>query len=215
MRFEVEAILFDIDGTLVDSTAVVERIWRTWARRRGLDAAEILRVCHGRRSQDTVAQFLPREQQAEATDELLQLELQDVEDVVALPGAAALLGSLPGDRWAAVTSGSRELMAARLGAADLPVPSVLVAGDDVSHGKPDPEGYLAAAARLEKDIRRCLVIEDAPAGLAAGLASGARLLAVTTSHEPSELTRAEVVVRNLTSCVVEHSPHGLVVTAEP
>jgi hypothetical protein len=125
VRFEVDAILFDIDGTLVDSTAVVERIWRTWATSWDIDVAEILRVCHGRRSQDTIALFLPLDRRAEATEELAQLELQDVEDVedvVALPEADEMLRSLAAERSAAVTSGSRELMEARLGAANLAIP---------------------------------------------------------------------------------------------
>lgn len=206
-------MLFDIDGTLVDSTAVVERIWRTWATSRDIDVDEILRVCHGRRSQDTIARFLPPDRRAEATAELLRLELQDVDDVIALPGADEVLRSLAGDRWAAVTSGSRVLMESRLRAARLPIPSVLVAGEDVRDGKPDPEGYLQAAARLEKDIRRCLVIEDAPAGVEAGLASGARVLAVATTHERRALGRAEVVVPDLTACVLEHGARGLVLTA--
>ena len=140
MRFHIDAILFDIDGTLVDSTGVVVRTWTTWAAKRGIDVEEILRVCHGRRTEDTVALFLPVEQRVAATAELEQLELADLDDVIALPGAQTLLRNLPAERWAAVTSGSRALMRARLAAAGLPVPDVLVAADDVRVGKPQPEG---------------------------------------------------------------------------
>ena len=105
-------------------------------------------------------------------------------------------------------------MEARLDAANLPIPSVRVVGEDVSHGKPDPEGYVNAAARLEKDIQRCLVIEDAPAGLEAGLASGARVLAVATTHERQAVSRGEFVVPDLASCVLEQMAHGLVVTVQ-
>jgi len=215
MQLEVEAILFDIDGTLVDSTAAVERTWGTWAHRHRLEVGEILRVCHGRRSQDTVAQFLPQEQHAAAVTELEQLELDDLADVIALPGTKALLSSLPTDRWAAVTSGSRALMCARLAAAGLPVPAVLVTAEDVTQGKPSPEGYLKAAAALGKDIRRCLVIEDAPAGIEAGQASGARVLAVGTSHDVSLLGLADVVVPDLTACRMEHTPDGVLLAAAP
>ncbi|HTI27509.1 MAG TPA: HAD-IA family hydrolase, partial [Kutzneria sp.] len=183
ISFEVQAILFDIDGTLVDSTGAVERTWRVFAAERGLDAEAILRVCHGRRSEDTIADLLPPSEWDDAVAELARLELNDLGDVVALPATRTLLRELPGDRWAAVTSGSQELMRARLAAAGLPVPEVLIAADDVSAGKPDPEGYLKAAAALGYDIARCLVVEDAPAGLLAGRDAGALTLAVATSHD--------------------------------
>ena len=121
MRFEVDAILFDIDGTLVDSTAAVGRTWRAWSAARGIDALEVLRVCHGRRSEDTVAEFLPSDQRAAAVAELERLEMADLDDVIALPATRDLLSRLPSDRWAAVTSGSQLLMRARLAAAGLPV----------------------------------------------------------------------------------------------
>ena len=215
MRFEVQAILFDIDGTLVDSTPVVERTWRAWAAERGMDAEEILKVCHGRRSEDTIADLLPPADRDAAVEELARMELADL-DVTALPAAKELLTTLPADRWAAVTSGSQKLMRARLEAAGLPVPDVLIAADDVSAGKPDPEGYLKAAAALGRDITRCLVVEDAPAGLHAGRAAGARTLAVATSHDAADLT-ADAVVEDLTSCRVDRVGDGLVVmvTAGP
>jgi sugar-phosphatase len=213
MRFDVEAILFDIDGTLVDSTAAVERIWRTWAGRHGLDAEEILRVCHGRRTEDTLALFLPAGEHPAALAELARLELAEVEEVAALPAAATLLPRLPAGRWAAVTSGSQPIMRARLAAAGLPVPDVLVAAEDVTAGKPDPDGYRKAAAALGADVTRCLVVEDAPAGLAAGRAAGARTLAVATSHEPAQLAgTADAVAPDLSSVTVETVPGGLVVT---
>ncbi|MFC0435499.1 HAD family hydrolase [Kutzneria buriramensis] len=211
MRFEVDAILFDIDGTLVDSTPVVERTWRTWAAEHGRDADEILRVCHGRRSEDTIADLLPPPERAAAVEELARLELSDMDGVIALPAVKSLLDGLPKDRWAAVTSGSQELMRARLAVAGLPVPDVLIAADDVSAGKPDPEGYFKAAAALGYDIARCLVVEDAPAGLRAGQNAGARTLAVATSHDAAELT-ADAVVDDLTSCRVDRVAGGLVVT---
>ena len=206
MIFHVDAILFDIDGTLVDSTGTVERTWRTWAARRGLPAEDILAVCHGRRTEDTVADFLPAEQRAGAVAELERLELDDLDEVVALPGAADLLSGLPDGRWAAVTSGSGALMRARLAAAGLPVPDVLVAAEDVSAGKPDPQGYAQAAAGLGVDVTRCLVIEDAPAGVAAGVAAGADTVAVATSHPVDELGAAHAVVADLRSLRVEVGP---------
>jgi Haloacid dehalogenase-like hydrolase len=138
MLFPADAILFDIDGTLVDSTAAVTRTWKAWAAPRGIDLEEILRVCHGRRSEDTVAIFLPAAQHAAAVAELEGLELTDLNDVIALPATQSLLSRLPADRWAAVTSGSQRLMRARLAAAGLPIPEVLVSAEDVNAGKPDP-----------------------------------------------------------------------------
>lgn len=204
MRFD--AILFDIDGTLVDSTGAVVRTWRTWAARHGLDAEEILRVCHGRRTEDTVAAFLPAPQRAAAVAELTAMEMADLDDVFALPGTRELLPGLPADRWAAVTSGPRQLMEARLAAAGLPIPAVLVSAEAVTVGKPDPEGYLKAAAALGRDIRRCLVVEDAPAGIEAGRAAGARVLAVATSHPAAELAAADAVVADLTAVTLELTP---------
>jgi sugar-phosphatase len=212
MRLEVQAVLFDIDGTLVDSTGAVVRTWRTWAARHGVDVDEILRVCHGRRTEDTVRLFLPPDRRAGAVEELEELEMNDMEGVVALPGAQALLSRLPSTRWAAVTSGSRALMRARLAAAGLPAPAVLVTADDVTSGKPDPEGYLKAAAELGHDITRCLVVEDAPAGIEAGRASGAHTLAVATSHEAVALENADTVIPDLTALTVTATAAGLVVT---
>lgn len=212
MEFLVEAVLFDIDGTLVDSTPVVERTWRAWAPGRGLDAEAILRVSHGRRTVDTVALFLPVAERAAAVRELETIELGDLDGVVALPGAAALLAALPGERWAAVTSGPQGLMRTRLATAGLPVPKVLIAAEDVTAGKPDPEGYRLAATRLGVDIRRCLVVEDAPAGVAAGLAGPAPTVGVGTSHDPAQLSAADAVVPDLTALTVSVSPDGLVVT---
>ena len=203
MVFEVDAILFDIDGTLVDSTGTVERTWRAWAAHRGLPADEILAVCHGRRTEDTVADFLPAAVRATGVAELERLELDDLDDVAALPGALEILCLLPHDRWATVTSGSGSLMRARLGAAGLPLPRVLVSAEDVSVGKPDPQGYRRAA--------EALVVEDAPAGLAAGRAAGATVLAVATSHPADELTSADAVVADLRSVRVRTSTERLVV----
>jgi mannitol-1-/sugar-/sorbitol-6-phosphatase len=193
-------ILFDIDGTLIDSAAAVERSWRTWAREYGVDTEEVLRICHGRRTEDIVAQFVAPHQRVTAVARELALELADLDGVVALPGARQLLNAPPPGQWAAVTSGERSLMTARLAAARLPAPKSLISAEDVSTGKPSPEGYLKAAAALGFEARQCLVIEDAPAGISAGRAAVAQVLAVTTTHETAELADADVVVTDL-SCI--------------
>lgn len=209
MVLDVAAILFDIDGTLVDSTPAVERTWRTWAARHDLDAEAILRVCHGRRSEDTIADFLPEHEREDAAAELAALEHADLDGVLALPATLNLLPAIPSDRWAAVTSGPRSLMHKRLAAAGLPTPSVLVGAHDVTAGKPDPEGYLAAAAALGVDPAACLVVEDAPAGIAAGRAAGAWVLAVATSHPTSMLQEADAVIDDLTHFSISTAPEGL------
>jgi sugar-phosphatase len=191
----------------------VERAWRAWAARWPVDIDAVLAVCHGRRTEDTIALFLPADQQPAAVGDLDELELADMDGVIALPGTQTLLKRLPDDRWAAVTSGPRPLMHARLKAAGLPAPAVLVSAEDVSVGKPDPQGYRRAAAALGYDITRCLVIEDAPAGLEAGRAAGAHVLAVATSHDSSELAAlADGVIPTLEDCSVEFRGYGLVVT---
>jgi len=180
--FDVEAVLLDMDGTLVDSTAVVVQLWQTWAARHGVDPKAILAVSHGRRGDDVLAEFAPPgvDQDAELKW-LAARELLVRDGIVAVPGAAALLAALPAERVAVVTSATRELTAVRMQAAALPVPRILVGADDVARGKPDPEGYRRAARLLGVDPARCLVVEDASAGLEAGRAVGARVLAVATT----------------------------------
>ncbi|HEX2313041.1 MAG TPA: HAD family hydrolase [Thermomonospora sp.] len=209
MRFPAAAVLFDVDGTLIDSTPVVERSAHRWAAEYGLDPVEFLADAHGRRTSDRVAEFLPPERVAEATARLDALEAADTEGITALPGVRELLGSLDGRPWALVTSMDRPLLAVRRAAAELPLPDVVVTAEDVRHGKPDPEGYLLAARRLGVEPADCVVVEDAPAGVRAGRAAGARVIAVTTSHPASELAEADVVVPGLTAVAI--TPDGLVV----
>lgn len=206
---EVAAILFDIDGTLVDSTAAVERIWRAWGERWGIDSARILAVSHGRRSDDTIAELVPPGRREAALRDVEAIEDAEAGEAAALPGVAALLHGLPAGAWAAVTSGRRAVMEARLAAAGLPLPRVLVAAEDVDRGKPDPQGYLLAAARLGVDAARCLVVEDAPAGVDAGLAAGATTLGVATSHPEAALGRAHAALPDLRGLRAEPADRGL------
>ncbi|MFI9175634.1 HAD-IA family hydrolase [Streptomyces lincolnensis] len=171
--FAPEALLFDMDGTLVDSTVVVERTWRRFAARHGLDAEAILATAHGRRTGETVAAYVPAGVDAAAeTARLVAEEVEDVDGIVPVPGAAELLASLPEGCWAVVTSAGRELTHRRMAAAGLPLPPLLISADDVREGKPSPEGYLAAAAALAVDPAATVVFEDAEAGLRAAVASG-------------------------------------------
>ena len=200
-------LLFDLDGVLADSTASVEMHWRRWATRHALDADALLRIVHGRRALDTIREVTP---QLDAETELAWLvaaEAGDTAGVVAAPGAAALLARLPADGWAVVTSGVRAVAVARLRASDLPVPPVLVAADEIARGKPDPEGYLAAAARLGWPAAACVVLEDAPAGIAAARAAGMRCIALTTTHAAADVAGADLVVPSLAALRVSQAPH--------
>jgi sugar-phosphatase len=187
-------LLFDSDGVLVDSDASVELSWTRWAHRWDLDADEVMAVVHGRRSADTVARLIDHADRARAQAEIDRYEVEDATGVTACPGARELLLSLPHERWAVVTSGRRDLLAARLVVAELPTPGVLVTADDIAVGKPDPAGYLRAAEGLGLSPANCVVFEDSPAGVAAGLAAGAVVVGVS---ERALDTGASVVVRDL------------------
>ena len=173
------AALFDMDGTLVDSTSAVETVWTEVAQRYGLDAAEVLAVAHGVRAVDTMRRFLPESEVAAAVAYLEARELTLLDGVVEIPGAVDFLAGL-GTPWAVVTSASPALAHARLRAAGIPVPSVLVTAADVEQGKPAPDGYLLAAQRLGVAASDCTVYEDAEAGIRAGLAAGAAVVVVGT-----------------------------------
>jgi sugar-phosphatase len=179
---DIRAVLFDMDGTLVDSDGAVERAWTVWAAEHGLDAEEAIALAHGSPSEPTVRRMLPHLDEAgivASAARQLQLQYDDLSDVVAAPGAHEVLRVLAGLGlpWAVVTSADARLAAARLGAAGIAAP-VLVTIDDLSAGKPDPAGYLRAAELLGVPAARCLVVEDADVGLAAGRAAGARTAAL-------------------------------------
>ncbi|MGO1052733.1 HAD-IA family hydrolase [Crossiella sp. CA198] len=185
------AVLFDCDGVLVDSTGPAEDAWSQWAREYGLDPAVVLDGMHGVRSQDTVATYLPAEQRAEGHVRIEQIEIAGAEGTVPIPGIPDLLAALPGN-WAVVTSATLPLLRARLAAAGLPLPEVTITGEAVRQGKPSPEGYLAAAARLGVPIEQCVVVEDSAAGIQAGLAAGAGHVLGVGKGEATEAAHSAV-----------------------
>ena len=202
VRLTCEALLFDLDGVLVDSTACIEHTWRVWAARHGFDAATVVRAAHGVRALETVRTVAP---QLDAEAELAALvahEASATEGVWEVPGAAALLAGLPPNRWAVVTSGVRAVAEHRLRHVGLPVPAVMVCADEVARGKPDPEGYLTAARWLGVPPAGCIVVEDAPAGLEAARAGAMRVIAVATTHRPDELRGADAVAPALSALTV-------------
>ncbi|MDQ0953881.1 sugar-phosphatase [Streptomyces phaeochromogenes] len=199
MKIQADALLFDNDGTLVSSLESVYRCWTRWAEEYGITAEEFARVeLHGRPAAEIAADLLPADRVPEAVVRIEQLEVEDVEGGVhLLPGTRALLDSVPADRWAVVTSATRRLAEARLDEAGIR-PKTLIAADDITRGKPDPEPFLLAARRLGVDPARCVVFEDAPAGLQAGRSAGMTTVALTTTHQAAELD-ADIVVGDLSA----------------
>jgi len=188
------AFLFDMDGTLLNSIAVVNRVWGQWALKHGLDPVAVGHTLHGRRAIDTVRDWqtpgMDVDLEAEA---ILQAELDDVVGLIEIPGAQAFLAALPPDRWALVTSAPRALALRRVRAAGLPLPAVIVTGDDVANGKPAPDCFLQAAKLLGVAASDCLVWEDAPAGIAAAEAAGASVMVIGTTHATPMQTPHPVV----------------------
>lgn len=186
------ALLFDLDGVLIDSTPAVIRVWTRWALAHGFDPAEVVRTAHGRPSISTIREYLPHSDH-EAENRVVESgEIADLNGVVPLPGASKLLEALPPDRWTIVTSCTRQLGTTRLRAAGLPIPPRLVTCDDVKKGKPHPEPYLKGASLLGVAAKDCIVVEDAPAGVRAGKAAGARVIACRTTSPEQELRDAGV-----------------------
>src|SRR5689334_19561570 len=183
-------VLFDLDGVLVDSTPAVERVWAGWAREHGFVPEEVVKKAHGRPSLTTIRELLPNGDHDSENREVERREIADLKGVIPLPGALELLQALPIDRWAIVTSCTRPLAHVRINAAGLPQPRYLVTSDDIEHGKPHPEPYLKGAQLLRLYASDCIVIEDAPAGIRAGKASGARVLALRTTSSDAELLQA-------------------------
>jgi sugar-phosphatase len=194
-ELEFDAVIFDMDGTLIDSTPAVVRAWTTWAIEHGV-TVEQLAGHHGMPSARVVRTLLPDHQHESAIERINALEIDDVHDIVVLPGAVDALEALSSARNAIATSCTMPLAKARIAAADLVPPSVLVTADQVEHGKPAPDPFLLAAERLGVAPERCLVVEDAPAGLTAAEAAGCYRLAVVTTTPEEELV-ADGVVRNL------------------
>jgi sugar-phosphatase len=184
------AFLFDMDGTILSSIAAAERVWTRWALRHGLDVAAFLPTIHGMRSVETVRRLgLPGvDAEAEAAA-ITREEMDDVDGIEGIAGVHAFLATLPAGRWAVVTSAPRRLALRRIAAAGLPLPDLLIAAEDVAHGKPAPDCFVLAAARLGVQARDCLVFEDAPAGIAAAEAAGAGVVVITATHAHPAATR--------------------------
>jgi sugar-phosphatase len=190
MQIRCRALLFDMDGVLVDSTPAVARVWTAWANRFGLVPAEVVRQAHGRPSIATIRELLPSADHRAEDQAIEKAEIADVEDIIALPGTRQLLDALPPDRFAVVTSATHPLAVVRLRAAGFAIPKHLVTASDIQHGKPHPEPYLRGAHSVGLPPAACVVIEDAPAGIQSGKAAGSRVLALRTTTADSALQAA-------------------------
>jgi mannitol-1-/sugar-/sorbitol-6-phosphatase len=206
------ALLFDMDGVLVDSTPAVARVWTRWAIDRGLDPGKVVHMAHGRPSRTTIRELLPNADIDLEDREVERCEIADLDGVVLLPGTRELLDSLPSDRWTIATSCTRALAEVRLRAAGLPIPPNMVTSTDVKNGKPDPEPYLKAAAKLGFAASDCVVVEDAAAGVRAGKAAGAGVIALLTTMNRRDLedAGADWILDDCTEIAASSdSDHGL------
>jgi mannitol-1-/sugar-/sorbitol-6-phosphatase len=207
---QCRGVLFDLDGVLVDSTPAVARVWTIWAKKHGFDPQETVRKAHGRPSLATIRELLPNADHAAENAIVEGMEIEDVEDVVALPGAAELLRALPAEKWTVVTSCTRRLALVRLRAACLPIPAKLVTSNDITNGKPHPEPFLQGAKLLGFAPPQCVVFEDAPAGIRAGRAAGMRVIALQTTEQDNFLRQAgaDWIVADCSSVHVDGANSG-------
>ncbi len=203
-----EAILFDLDGVLVDSTPCVTRVWTAWARGLGLDPERVVQVAHGQRTIETVRIVAPHLDAQEETNRIEQMEINDTDGLRALPGAVELLATLPPERYAIVTSGTRRLATKRLQVAGLPVPATMITADDVIRGKPDPEPYLAGARGLGFKPSLCVVFEDAPSGIHAAKSAGTTAIGVLNTVGARDLAEADLVIASLQAAQVTQKLTG-------
>ena len=177
------AFLFDMDGTLLNSIAIVERVWAGWAKRHGIEPHAFLQTIHGMRAVDVVTrEALPGLDPIHEAALLLEEELADVDGILLIPGILNFLATLPADRWAIVTSAPRALALRRMAAVGIPMPKVLICAEDIVNGKPDPSGYILGAEKLGFASSDCVVFEDAPAGILAGERAGAKVVMINTTH---------------------------------
>ncbi len=204
---EVDAILFDMDGTLMDSSAACARIWGRWAAHYGLNTDEVIHVSHGRRPEDTATIILGEDADIEAAVKLFTIEEAKEKEVKTILGAKELTNSLPHEKWAVVTSSTENIAKERFLHCGIPLPKSLITAEKVANGKPHPEGYLKAAQELNVDIKNCVVIEDAPGGVEAGHNAGAKVIVMATTFKPSQFPN-EMIIYDLTALQFKLGENG-------
>jgi sugar-phosphatase len=218
VKVEAKGLLFDMDGVLISSIGSVVRCWRRWCALYEIPGADTFEVPHGTRAIDIIRQLRPDLDEAgvyAALRAIEDMEIEDTADLKVLPGVRELLASLPPERWSIVTSATRRLLLGRLEAAGLPLPARVIAGDDVVKGKPDPEPYETGAKLLGFDPVECIVFEDAPSGVSAGVAAGCRVLGVLGTHEAAQLTECTWIVASLVGLGVTVHANSLELEFDP
>ncbi len=212
MKIRTQGLLFDMDGVLISSIGSVVRSWRIWTKEYDIPGWETYEVPHGKRAIDIIRELRPDFDEAAvlaALRAIEDIEIVDTADLKVLPGARELLESLPPERWSIVTSATRRLLLGRLEAAGLPIPARIISADDVVNGKPHPEPYMTGAKLLGFNPADCIVFEDAPAGVGAGLAAGSRVIGVLGTHTAQELSAATWIVPSLTGVLAFNIADGL------
>jgi mannitol-1-/sugar-/sorbitol-6-phosphatase len=209
LTMNCQAILFDLDGTLVDSALRVQRLWLEWGEQNSIDPQSIMDVMHGRRADETIRLVAPHLSLQDEMALLEEIEITDMKGVRPYASAMSLLGKLSPKQWAIVTSGTHRVASARIKHVALPTPEIFITADDVKAGKPAPDGYFLAAKRLGRKPSECLVFEDAPAGIQAGKAAGMRVIAIASSVSKEELSAADVVVQELADIDVHVTDTGI------
>jgi mannitol-1-/sugar-/sorbitol-6-phosphatase len=212
LQLRASAILFDMDGVLVDSRAVIERVLHRWAAHRGIDSTLVADLPHGQKTSDTIRSVAPHLDLREEVAWLDAEEERDLGGITAVKGAADLLASLPPDRWALVTSAGRELAGMRMAAAGLPLPRWVVSGESVARGKPAPDAYLLGAERVGRAPASCVVFEDAPAGVAAGIGAGMRVVGLATTYPGDRLNGCVAIVPDLSAVSAVRDGDDLLLT---
>lgn len=213
--FRCSAILFDLDGVLLDSTRVVAEQYTRWAREHGLDPVEVMKAAHGVRTQEVVRRVAPHLDPVAETKKIEEREAA-ADNLIAIPGAVDLVNSIPRGRWCVVTSGTCFLATTRMRKFGIPIPDVLVTAEDVSNGKPDPEPYRRGAELLRANPADCVVVEDAPAGIRSARAAGMTVISLPTTYPVAELEEADVIIAGLPSLNVSldgAGPPGMLVVS--
>jgi sugar-phosphatase len=210
-NFRCAAILFDLDGVLIDSTRSVDRQWRAWARDQGIDEEKVMAIAHGVRTIEVIRAVAPHLDAEAEVRRLEEREADDQVDVAVMPGAAQLIRAIPEGRWCVVTSGTRPLASARLRFGGLPVPKIMVTAEDVANGKPHPEPYLRGAELLGVSPAECLVIEDAPAGIQSARAGGMKVIGLSSTYAAGALKHANAVIGKLGQIHVTSNGAGILI----